>query len=838
MEEEKQANTEHRVPTTVNHTTVSTEKAPIETMYQDWFLEYASYVILERAVPAIEDGLKPVQRRILHAMYTIDDGRYNKVANIVGQTMQYHPHGDASITEAIVGMGQKELLIDTQGNWGDVRTGDSAAAARYIEARLSSFGKEVLYSPAITTWQLAYDGRKKEPRTLPIKFPLLLAQGVEGIAVGLATRILPHNFVELLEASIDWIQGRPITLFPDFPTGGLVDCSQYNGGKRGGKIRIRATIKAQNAHTLVVTEIPYGTTTLGVIDSILKAHEKGKIKIKNVVDNTAENIEILINLPAGQSVEVATDALYLFTDCEVSYAPNACVIQDGKPVFTTVTNLLAHSTRQTTCLLEQELKLQQHALEEKLLAAQLEKIFIEKRIYREIEACQTWDMVIATIRQHLMPHATKFYRALTEDDFVGLTEIKIKRISQYDGLRAQERLLQLQDEWNTVTHHLQHIHPYAISWYKKLLEKYGKGHLRKSMLTNFTAIEPQEIAIQNQKLYVNRKEGFIGYGLKTEEPIEACSNMDDALVIRKEGICMVTKLADKIFVGKNILHTSIYKKSDTRRCYNLIYVDGATGISFVKRVQISGVTRDKPYDLTTGTPGTRIVYLSDNLNGEAETITIFLAPTSRASKKKFEFNFAQLAIKGRAARGNILTKYAIYKVQRKEQGVSTLQAVTLCYDPHTGRIMPNGRGPALGTFGPADQLLIVWKEGCYMVADYPLSFQLDPTQVVCVEKYTGHVLSIVYYNQTQKLYFVKRFQLEKQVTNKKYDLFVSEADPCTVTLVTSSLTPKLQLDYTVHPTHTQRTIVYDLEKIAIKTLKAKGTLLSKYKITNVTYCHE
>lgn len=635
---------------------------PMEEMYEQWFLEYASYVILERAVPAIEDGLKPVQRRILHAMQLIDDGRYNKVANIVGQTMQYHPHGDASITEAIVAIGQKELLIDTQGNWGDLRTGDSAAAARYIEARLAPFGKEILYSPQITTWQLSYDGRKKEPRTLPVKFPLLLAQGVEGIAVGLATKILPHNFIELVEAAIDLLKGKSVSLFPDFATGGLADCTHYNEGKRGGKVRVRARIVVRD-QTLAITEIPYGTTTTSLIDSILKAHEKGRIKIKNVVDNTAENIEILVHLLPGQLAETVIDALYLFTDCEVSYAPNACVIQDEKPVFVTVHELLAYTVARTTDLLEQELLLEEQALKEKLFFASLEKLFIENRIYREIEACTTWEALLMTIADHLKPYA--FYRPIVEEDLVRLTEIKIKRISQYDSLRAQKTLTQLQTHLATTIHHLQNLKDYTIAWYSGLLQKYGKGQERKTILTSFDPIEPHDVVVKHYKLYVNRKQGFIGYGLKGEEFVEACSDIDDVIVIGKDGKYVITTIADKLFIGKDIIYVSIYDKKDTRRCYNLIYVDGATGIAFVKRFQVLAITRDKIYDLTLGTPGSRVVYLSAQPNGAAETVTILLSPISRTAKKKFEFNFADLSIKGRAVKGNILTKYAIYKVQRK-----------------------------------------------------------------------------------------------------------------------------------------------------------------------------
>ncbi|CAH2560238.1 DNA gyrase/topoisomerase IV subunit A [Cardinium endosymbiont of Oedothorax gibbosus] len=809
---------------------------PMEEMYEQWFLEYASYVILERAVPAIEDGLKPVQRRILHAMQLIDDGRYNKVANIVGQTMQYHPHGDASITEAIVAIGQKELLIDTQGNWGDLRTGDSAAAARYIEARLAPFSKEILYSPQITTWQLSYDGRKKEPRTLPVKFPLLLAQGVEGIAVGLATKILPHNFIELVEAAIDLLKGKPVSLFPDFATGGLADCTHYNEGKRGGKVRVRARIVAREKQTLAITEIPYAATTTSLIDSILKAHEKGKIKIKNVVDNTAEDIEILVHLLSGQPAETVIDALYLFTDCEGSYAPNACVIQDEKPVFVTVHELLAYAVARTTDLLEQELLLEQQALKEKLFFASLEKIFIENRIYREIEACTTWEELLMTIADHLKPY--DFYRPIVEEDLVRLTEIKIKRISQYDSLRAQETLTQLQTHLATTIHHLQHLKDYTIAWYSGLLQKYGKGRERKTILTSFDPIPLHDVMVKHYKLYVNRKQGFIGYRLKGEEFVQACSDIDDIIVIRKDGKYVITKIADKLFVGKDIIYVSVYDKKDTKRYYNVIYVDGATGISFVKRFQVLAITRDKTYDLTLGTPGSRVVYLSAEPNGATETVTILLSPISRTTKKKFEFNFADLSIKGRATRGNILTKHAIYKVQQKGKDGSTLAKVELWYDASTGQIAPRGKGKLLGVLGPTDKILLVFKEGYYLVTTF--SFQPIPDRIALIEPLRNtHLLSVVYYNNLQQNYFVKRFMVEMGVLDKKYNLFLSEPHGCILKLVTSSETPKLQLHYLVDATgNDKRSIIYDLEKVAVKTIRAKGALLSKYKITAVDLWNE
>lgn len=817
--------------------TSSTPSTPaMEAMYEQWFLEYASYVILERAVPAIEDGLKPVQRRILHAMQLIDDGRYNKVANIVGQTMQYHPHGDASITEAIVAIGQKELLIDTQGNWGDLRTGDSAAAPRYIEARLAPFGKDILYSPKITTWQLAYDGRKKEPRTLPVKFPLLLAQGVEGIAVGLATKILPHNFVELLEASIDLLEGKAINLFPDFPTGGLADCTDYNQGKRGGKVRVRAPIVIQDQQTLVIREIPYGTTTTSLIDSILKAHEKGKIKIKNVIDNTAENIEILINLLPGQLPVTVIDALYLFTDCQVSYAPNACVIQDDKPVFVTISELLAYTVTRTTDLLKQELLLEAQSLKEKLFFASLEKIFIENRIYRAIENCQTWESVLETIGNHIQSY--DFYRSVVEEDLVRLTEIKIKRISQYDSLRAQERLTQLTNDLAQTGYHLKNLKDYTIAWYSCLLKKYGKGRERKTILTNFEPVQVHDVVEKTHKLYVNRKQGFIGYGLKEEELVEPCSDIDDVIVINKDGKYIVTKVAEKLFIRKDIIHVAVYEKKEPSRCYHLIYVDGATGVAFAKRFQILAINRDKTYDLTLATSGSRVVYLSVHGTQVAEKVTVLLSPISRTAKKKFEFNFGDLSIKGRGAKGNILTKHAIYKVQRKGKSLPELDVV-LWYDPETGKIGPNSKGILLGTFSPTDKILLVFREGYYWLTTYPLNFRLIPETVAMVERFKEpHVLSVVYYNTIQQNYFVKRFALDLKTLNKKYNLFTGESDDCILELITAATIPKLQLNYWIDNSNQEsRSIIYDLEKVAVKTIKSKGILLSNHKINKVALWH-
>lgn len=648
---------------------------PVDNMYQNWFLDYASYVILERAVPAIEDGLKPVQRRILHAMKEMDDGRYNKVANIIGQTMQYHPHGDASIAEAIVNLGQKELLIDTQGNWGDMRTGDSSAAPRYIEARPAPLANAILYSPAITTWQLSYDGRKKEPVALPVKFPLLLAQGVEGIAVGLSTKILPHNFCELIEGAIAILQNETPTLYPDFPTGGLADCSNYNQGKKGGKVRIRARIEAVDHKKLIIREIPYGTTTTSIIDSIIQASEKGKIKIKQVVDNTAENVEILVYLAPGQSPEVTINALYVFTDCEVNISPNACVIQDMKPVFVDVNTLLADSTERTKGILKQELELQHHSLQEKILFASLERIFIEHKIYQRIEDCETWDAVLQTIQAGLTPYTQQFHRTITLEDITSLTEIKIKRISKYDLNKAVDTLRAFEKELKTVQNHLNKLTAYTIQYYRELLKKYGAGRERKTIIQTFEAIKAQTVVATNQKLYVDRKQGFIGYGMKKEELVGDCSDIDDVLIIRKDGKCMITKVTEKGFVGKDIIHIAIYNKDGATRTYHLIYQDGTSGIAKAKRLQIKGLIRDKEYELTAGTPGSAILYLTAHPAGNTEVVTVTLSPKCTARNKVFDFDFADLAVKGKSSQGNIVTKYPVKKIQPNTKSRASQQGL-------------------------------------------------------------------------------------------------------------------------------------------------------------------
>ena len=642
-------------------------------MYKDWFLDYASYVILERAVPAIEDGFKPVQRRIMQSLKDLDDGRYNKVANIVGHTMQYHPHGDASIADAMVQIGQKDLLIDTQGNWGNILTGDSAAASRYIEARLSKFALEIVFNPKITNWQASYDGRRNEPINLPVRFPLLLAQGAEGIAVGLSTKVLPHNFLELIDASIKHLEGKRFTILPDFPTGGIADCSGYNDGERGGRIRIRAKVAQLDKSTLVITEIPFGTTTGSLIDSILKANEKGKIRIKKIEDNTAAEVEILVHLPAGISPDKTIDALFAFTNCEMSISPLGCVIKDNKPLFVGVSEMLRQSTDHTLELLKADLEIKLNELETQWHFASLERIFIEERIYRDIEDESTWDGVIGAIDAGLKPHIGHLMRAVTTDDIVKLTEIKIKRISKFDSNKANQKIEAIEGNIAEVKHHLAHLVTYAVDYFKRLKSDYGKGKERKTELRLFDDVDATKVVIRNTKLYVNREEGFVGTGLRKDEYVCDCSDIDDIIVFTREGQAMVTKVDGKIFVGKDIIHVAVFKKKDSRTIYNMIYRDGKSGPSYVKRFAITGVTRDKPYDLTNGNSQSQVLYFSANPNGEAEVVTVLLRQVGKVKKLKWDIDFSDILIKGRTSKGNLVTKFVVKRIDLKEKGVSTLQ---------------------------------------------------------------------------------------------------------------------------------------------------------------------
>jgi topoisomerase-4 subunit A len=741
-------------------------------MYKDYFLDYASYVILERAVPAVEDGLKPVQRRILHAMYTMDDGRYNKVANIIGQTMQFHPHGDASINDALVNMGQKDLLIDCQGNWGDVRTGDNAAASRYIEARLSKFAKAVLFNPKITIFQLSYDGRKKEPVTLPVKFPLLLSHGVEGIAVGLATKILPHNFIEIIEGCIKILKGEEARIYPDFLTGGSIDVSNYNGGKRGGKVRIRAKIEITDRKILTIKEIPFGTTTGSLIESIVKASNKNKIKIKKVTDNTAEHVEIQIELPPGTSPEMTVDALYAFTDCESSISPNACVIVDGKPVFITVEELLKISTLQTKDLLEWELRIEEEELMEKWHFASLEKIFIENKIYQRIEECETWEAVLTAIDEGLKPFIKNFYRAVTTEDIIRLTEIKIKRISKFNKFEADDLILKLENELKETRYHLNHLVEYAINYYSKLLKDFGKGRERKTEIIHFDNISAVEVVVNNAKLYLNREEGFMGSALKKDEFIEECSDMDDIIVFHKDGSFLVTKIAEKVFIGKNPLHVSVWKKQNERMIYNVVYADLEAGINYVKRFPVSAITRDKKYPIADGVEKSIVHHFSANPNGEAELIQVRLTQSCTAKKKEFEYDFSQLAVKGRGARGNVLTKYPIRKITIKSKGESTLGALKIWYDPSNGRLNTSEYGKLLGAFEEEDRILAFYKNGSYEMTNYDLHNRFEPKDIYDVFQYDAEqIITAVYYEAEKGFTYAKRFKIETSSLNSKFDFF-------------------------------------------------------------------
>lgn len=767
---------------------------PVTGLYENWFLDYASYVILERAVPAIEDGMKPVQRRILHAMKDMDDGRFNKVANVIGQTMQYHPHGDAAIGDALVGLGQKDLLFDTQGNWGDVRTGDSAAAPRYIEARLSKFALEVAFNSQTTTWQASYDGRKKEPVTLPMKFPLLLAQGVEGIAVGLATKILPHNFCELLRAAIDLVKGKQIELYPDFATGGTIDVTNYNRGAKGAKVRVRAKIEELDKKTLVIRDIPFATTTTNLIDSIIKANDNGKIKIKKVIDNTAKDVEIQVLLAPGVSPDITIDALYAFTDCEISISPNACVIVGDRPMFLGVDDLLRHSVEHTRGLLKRELEIRKGELEEQWHFSSLEKLFIEKRIYRDIEECETFEAVIDTIFAGVNKYKKLFKREITEDDILKLTEIKIKRISKYDSFKADDFMRKIEEELIQVQNDIDNIKPYQIKYYEGLLKKYGKGRERKTEIKLFDTIQANQVAIANQKLYVNRAEGFVGTGLKKDEYIADCSDLDDIIVFRRDGKMQISKVQDKAFMGKDIIHVDVFRKNDERRVYNMIYMDGKTKTSYAKRFNVLGITRDKEYDLTTGSPNSKVLYFTANPNSEAELVEITLSPLSHARKLVFDFNFADLAIKGRTVLGNIVSKYLLKGVKLKAKGASTLGGRKIWYDEILGRLNVDDRGKYLGEFDTHDQILVIYKDGQYELTSFELSNHYEAEQVVSISKFKPkRALSLVYLNEKEKCYFIKRFVIETLTQNKKF-LLVPEGVKCKVVLATDLISPVAELE--------------------------------------------
>ncbi len=811
----------------------------LDGLYENWFIDYASYVILERAVPALQDGLKPVQRRILHAMDSIDDGRYNKVANIIGQTMQYHPHGDASIYEAIVNMGQKDLLIDPQGNWGDMRTGDGAAAARYIEARLSKFAQEVLFNPQTTEWQMSYDGRKKEPVTLPVKFPLLLAQGVEGIAVGLATKVLPHNFNELCEASVDVLNGKPVSILPDFITGGLMDASGYNEGLRGGKVRVRARIEDQDKKILIIKEIPFSTTTTSVMESIVKAADEGKIKIKKVIDNTAKDVEIQVHLAPGVSPDVTIDALYAFTQCQVSISPNACIVLDDKPHFMSVNEILRICTRQTMDLLRQELEIRKAELMEKILFSSLEKIFIENRIYRDIEECESWEDVILTIDKGLEPYKPQFYREITRDDIVRLTEIKIKRISRYDGFKAEEQMRDLQAELEEVENNLTHLKQYTIRWYQNLQKKYGKGKERKTEIRAFDVIQAQAVVANNEKLYVNRAEGFIGYGIKKDEYISDCSDLDDVIVFFRNGKMKVVRIGEKVFVGKDILHVGIFRKNNERMVYNICYLDPPSGNTYAKRFAVVGITRDKEYDLSKGAKGSKITYFSANPNGEAEVIFALYTPGTRARSNGIDFNFAELTIKGRESQGNILTKYPVRKISLKSQGVSTLGGIDIWYDATIGRLNTDSNGMRLGNFEGPDKILVLYKDGSYELTGFELSNRYEADQILSIQKFEPEVIiSAIHTEGDSGNTLVKRFRIENQTIDKRY-IFISESKNSKLWLVTTQARPQVELEVRKDKKSPVSKMVSDLDVVVdVKGWKAMGNRLTNQMVVSVVLMPE
>ncbi|MDT0690605.1 DNA gyrase/topoisomerase IV subunit A [Salegentibacter sp. F188] len=801
-------------------------------MYKDWFLDYASYVILERAVPAIEDGFKPVQRRIMHSMKDLDDGRYNKVANIVGHTMQYHPHGDASIGDAMVQIGQKDILIDTQGNWGNILTGDRAAAPRYIEARLSKFALEVLFNPKLTEWQLSYDGRKKEPVNLPVKFPMLLAQGAEGIAVGLSTRVLPHNFNEIIDASIKHLQGKKFKIFPDFPTGGEADITDYNDGLRGGRVRVRAKISQYDKNTLAITEIPYGTNTTSLIDSILKANDKGKIKIKRIEDNTAAEVEILIHLPPNISPDKTIDALFAFTQCENSISPLGCVIIDNKPIFLGVSEILRQSTDHTLHLLKRELEINLDELEEQWHFASLERIFIENRIYRDIEEQETWEGVIKAIADGLKPHIKHLKREVTEDDIVRLTEIRIKRISKFDIDKAQQKIDALEDQIANIKHHLDNLVDYAVAYFRKLKKDYGTGKERKTELRIFEDIEATKVVIRNTKLYVNRKEGFVGTALKKDEYVTDCSDIDNVICFTADGKMMVTKVDTKTFIGKDIIHVAIFKKKDKRTIYNMVYRDGKGGSTYVKRFAVTSVTRDREYDLTQGKKDSRVLYFSSNPNGEAEVITVFLRQVGSIRKVKFDVDFADVLIKGRNVKGNIVTKYSVKRIELKEEGVSTLKPRRIWFDDTVNRLNVDGRGELLGEFKGEDRLLIVTQDGFAKTVIPELTNRFDDEMVVLEKWSPKKPISAIYWEPEKERYYVKRFLIENP---EKEEKFISEHEKSFLEVVSTDYFPVAEIIYGKQRGKDQRpSEKLNIEEfISVKGIKALGNQLTTEKVKQI-----
>ncbi|EKY11637.1 DNA gyrase/topoisomerase IV subunit A [Capnocytophaga sp. oral taxon 324] len=800
-------------------------------MYQDWFLDYASYVILERAVPAIEDGFKPVQRRIMHSLKELDDGRYNKVANVVGNTMQYHPHGDASIGDAIVQIGQKDLLIDTQGNWGNILTGDDAAAPRYIEARLSKFALDVVFSPKVTEWQSSYDGRKKEPISLPVKFPLLLAQGTEGIAVGLSTKILPHNFIELIEASIAYLKGKPFELYPDFPTAGIMDVSGYNDGARGGRVRVRAKISQLDKSTLCITEIPFTTTTTSLIDSILKANEKGKIKIKKVDDNTAANVEILVHLPNGTSPDKTIDALYAFTACETAISPITCVIEDNKPHFLTVSEVLRRSTDRTVSLLKQELEIELSELEMQWHSASLEKIFIREEMYIDFKKYTDRESLYEYLYQRFEPFKKDLIREITDDDLAKLTQIPMIRITRFDSYKADENILKIEADIEEVKNHLANLIDYAISHFERLKKTYGKGRERKTEMRVFDTIEATKVVVRNTKLYVNKAEGFVGTGLRKDEYVGDCSDIDDVIVFTESGAMYVTKVSDKQYIEKNIIHVAVFKKDDKRTVYNMIYKDGQTGFSYIKRFNVTGITRDKKYELIPQHKESRVLYFTANPNGEAEVVTVNLRQLGTLRKLRWDIDFADTLIKGRGVKGNLVSKYAIKRIELKEKGVSTLKPRKIWFDDIVKRLNTEERGTLLGAFKGDDRMLLITKEGIVKTIIPELSLHFE-NNIAVMEKWVPEKpISVIYYDGEKERVFVKRFVVENE---NREELVITEHPKSQLLFVSADWRPMAEVVFTKEKGKEKENLIVNLEEfISVKGIKALGNQLTTDKVKTV-----
>ncbi|OJU38541.1 MAG: DNA topoisomerase IV [Bacteroidales bacterium 45-6] len=823
-EENPSGHSDYKVPLREGDT-----QTHLSGMFQDWFLDYASYVILERAVPHIIDGLKPVQRRILHSMKRMDDGRYNKVANIIGHTMQFHPHGDASIGDALVQLGQKDLLVDCQGNWGNVLTGDGAAAPRYIEARLSKFALEVLFNPKTTDWKLSYDGRNKEPVALPVKFPLLLAQGVEGIAVGLSSKILPHNFNEICDASVAYLQGESFQLYPDFQTGGYIDVDKYNDGERGGSVKVRAKISKLDNKTLVITDVPFGRTTSSLVDSILKANDKGKIKIRKVDDITAKNVEIHVHLAAGVSSDKTIDALYAFTDCEISISPNCCVIEENKPRFTNVSEVLRHTTDNSMALLKLELEIERRELLENLMFASLEKIFIEERIYKdkEFENAKSMDEALAHIDKRLDSFKELFIREITRDDLLKLMEIRMARILKFNSDKAEELIAKIKEQVKEIDHNLLHLVDFTISWFVMLKEKYGKSFPRCTEIRNFDTIEATKVVEANEKLYINREEGFIGTSLKKDEFVANCSDIDDIIIFYKDGKFKVVKVSEKMFVGKNILHLDVFKRNDKRTIYNVIYRHGKNGPHFIKRFSVIGITRDKEYDLTQGESGTKVVYFTANPNGEAETVKVILKPKPRQKILSFEKDFTDIVIKGRQSMGNILTKAEVHKITLKQKGGSTLGGRKVWFDPDVLRLNYDGRGNYLGEFQSDDQILVVGKSGEFYTSNFDLTNHYDK-DILRIEKFDGNkVWTCALYDADQKFFYLKRFQLEPSA---KKQSFLGENPNSKLILLTDTVYPRISVRFGGADNYREALDLDAEEFIGVKSFKAKGKRLSTFQV--------